>query len=136
MPSSGDIAKAYKDAQARVPARYKKGVERVVDFKERSIAGQSRYVEKMSMADVLARREKKTADMPDDEWKRKASTLGAERIARGMAANEEKRTRNYEPIRSALDGLSVPDKVVDVDANIDNILKPVVHTMRKAAGRE
>lgn len=126
MPSSAEISKRYKDAIPRVASAYKQGVEKVTDFPERAIAGQDLYVERMRDPDVLERRAAKLAKISNEDWRGPASDVGAARIGPGMAANVTKQARNYEPIRTALEGVSLPDRTGDAMANIDNRVKPVV----------
>ena len=135
MPSSSDIDRAYKEGAGRAPSRYKDAVSKTTGVIAAGVAGQKLYEQRMSDPKVLKRREEKLSKVTDSEWQKKATGLGAERIGRGMLENADKRAKNYEPIRSGLDGLSIPDRVADTDANIDARLKAVVHKMQEAAGK-
>lgn len=136
MPSSEDIDKAYIDAIARVPDRYKKAVSRVTGFKEAAIAGQGNYVRKMSEPDVLARRAEKLAEMPEGEWKKAAEEKGARNIGPGMRDGAPKRKRNYEVIRNALNGLEIGERSTDWEVNVDTRLKNTIKAMKAAAGKK
>lgn len=126
IKSSSEIAKRYEEAIPRVGPAYKKGVEGVTDWQEKAVKGQGLYEAKMSDSEVLARRGKALEKVSNEDWRGKATTLGASRIGTGMKENLAKRTKNYEPIRSAIEGVSLPDRTADPMANIDSRVKPIV----------
>ena len=126
MPSQTDIAKAYSEGASRAPGKYKDGVERTTGFKEAAIAGESLYGAKMQEVVANQTRAKGLEKISDEDWKKGVRDKGAARIGPGMTASAEKRTRNYEPFRAGLEGMSLPDKTTDPMSNIDNRLKPVV----------
>jgi len=134
MPTADDIDKAYVASTSRVPARYKAGVEKNTNQKERSIAGQTLYEAKMADPEVLRRRKTKIEESPEGAWKDGAKGPGVDRIAKGMQRAAPKRKANYEKIRSALQGAELSEKVADADTNIDNNVKKVVRIMQEAAG--
>ena len=136
MPSAEDIDKAYKEGAGRAPAKYKAKVLKTSGVIEASIAAQGLYEAKMSDPNVLARRAAKLANVTDEEWRKAASTVGAERIGKGMLAKSDKRKKNYESTRTALDGLSLPDKTTDWRANLANRAGAVIEAQKKAAGKE
>ena len=125
IKSAAEIDSKYRGAIGRVPAAYKDGITKTTGWHEKAIAGQALYEEKMSNAAILARREKALQAVSDEDWKSKAATLGAERIGRGMTENAAKRTKNYEPYRKVIEDISIPTRVADPNANIDNRLKPI-----------
>ncbi len=129
MPSQSEIKKNYTDAIPSVPAKYKKGIEGTTGFIEAAVDGQGNYETKMADPNVLARRGKNLAKLSDADWKNPAATTGASRIGAGMSANADKQARNYEPYRSALEGLTLDKRTTDPMQNIDNRVKPVVKTM-------
>jgi len=133
MPTSAAIAKAYEDAIPRVAARYKEKVGEVADFKEKTIAGHANYLIEMAKPEVLARQKEGVEEMPPGKWKDGARTKGAARIGPGMTEAKAERTKNYEPIRSGLDGFVIPDKTTDWETNIDNRSKAVVRKMKELA---
>ena len=135
MPTSAEIAKEYEDAIPRVAAKYKLKIAGVTDFKDKAIKGQTNYVTQMTKPDVLKRREDALNEMPPDTWKKGADEKGAVRIGPGMTAAKDKRTRNYESIRSGLDGLTIADRTPDWEANVEGRLKPVVRKMKEIAGK-
>jgi len=129
MPSAESIDKAYREAIPRVPAKYLERVKMVPNFKERAIEGEEAF--KAAMEKVIAeeRRKKGLELMAPDAWLKGVEKKGAKRIGDGMKIGAPKRKARYEPYRAALDGLELPDKTPDWEANIDNILKKVVKTL-------
>ena len=53
-----EISKRYEEAATIVPARYKRAIEKVSDWKTPALEGQELYETKMSMAEIRARRAK------------------------------------------------------------------------------
>ena len=129
MPSQTEIAKSYADGASRAPAKYKDGVERTTGFKEAAIAGEALYAAKMQEVISNGTRAKGLEKSSDEDWKKGVREKGAARIGPGMTAAADKRTRNYEPFRASLEGMTLPDKTTDPMANIDNRLKPVVNKL-------
>lgn len=126
IPSSAEIDKRYREAIGRASSRYKDGVQATTGWQAAAIAGESNYAAGVAAAAADGRRAKALGAVSDSEWQRKATDLGAARIGPGMTANADKRTKNYEPIRSALASLSLPARTQEPMANIDARLKPVV----------
>ena len=129
VKSAAEIDKNYRDAISRVPAKYKAGVERTTDWQEKAAAAEELWAAKIQEAAAEKRRQKGIARVSNEDWKRKAATLGAERIARGMSENADKRTKNFEPFRAALEGVSLPPRTADPLANVDNRVKPIVKAL-------
>lgn len=126
MPSASEIDAKYKEAIGRVPASYKAGVQKTTGWQAAAIAGQDLYVAKMQDSSILARRERALANTSDEAWKAKAADLGASRIGPGMSANTDKRAKNYEPYRNALESVSLAQRTADPITNVDNRVKPIV----------
>lgn len=120
IKSSAEIDANYKSALGKVPESYKRGVAQVTDWKEKAIGGQKLYQEQMSKPEVLSRREKGLAAVSNEEWKNKAAAVGASRIASGMAANSDKRAKNFEPYRNELANMELPARTSDPRANVNN----------------
>lgn len=135
IPSQADINKAWEESISRVPNRYKQGIERTQGFISAAIAGEDIWAAKTQEAIADRRRATKLGELSDTDWKNPALNKGAARIGPGMTASKDKRSRNYEPIRAALAGLSLPARVADTDTNIDNRVKLVVRTMQETAGK-
>jgi len=129
MPSADEIDRSYREAITKVPEKYKRRVQQTTGWKEAAIAGEKAYREKMEAVLAEERRAKGLDKVTEDEWKKAAVEKGARVIARNMEYAAPKRKAKYEPFRSALDGLELPDKTADPMANIDNRLKPVVRAL-------
>lgn len=129
------IKKNYTGAASEAASRYKDSIARVV-WQANAVAGHDLWVERMGDPDVQARHLSGIENSSDAAIKEGMTKKGAPVLATRMRDAADKQARGYQPIRAALDGMSIPDKVADVDSNIDNILKPVVHAMRRAAGKE
>ena len=109
IKSASEIDKNYKDGIGRAPAKYKAGVMRTSDWQEKasSEASESLWATKTAEAAAAKRRQKAVAGVSNADWQNRAATIGATRIATGMTANADKRTRNFEPYRSAIEGVSI-----------------------------
>ena len=129
IKSSTEIDKAYKDSIARVPTKYKEGIMRTTDTIAKGIAAEGLYAERMQESIAAERRKKALELVSEADWQKKASTLGAERIGKGMLANADKRSKNYEPYRSALASLDLPDRTSDPMTNVTNRVGGVVKTL-------
>ena len=126
MPSAQEIHERYLAGASKAPERYKKGIQVTSDWQQKAIEGEENYANAISQAIAEQRRAKALAAVSNADWQKKALELGAKRIADGMRANAEKRMKNYEPIRQALEALSLPPKTTDPMENIDRRLKAVV----------
>ena len=125
------MKKNFQDAVGRIPAKYKQGVQGVTGWKEAALKGQENYEKRMSDPNVLRRRARALERVSEDEWKRKASTLGAERIGRGIAENLDKWANNYKPYHEALASLELPARTTDPIQNVVNRVGKVVETLVK-----
>lgn len=127
--------KNYRAAIAQVPSKYRDAVSKTTGVIDAAIRAQGLYEEMMKRDEVLRRREQGLRKVTDADWQRAALDKGAARIGPGMEAGVAKQVANYEPIAQALEALSLPDRTADPIANIDNRVKPVVLTMKKASGK-
>ena len=131
IKSASEIDKKYKDAISRVPANYKAGVMRTSDWQEKASSNEAEDLWKAKIAEAAAanRRQKAVAAVSNADWQSKAANIGATRIGAGMTAGADKRTRNFEPFRSAIEGVSLAPRVADPMANIDNRVKPIAQAL-------
>jgi len=131
IKSASEIDSNYKGAIGRVPEAYKKGVQRTTDWQERasSESAETNYAAGVSEAAAAKRRQKAVSQVSNAEWQNAAANKGATRIGTGMTAGAEKRARNFEPYRSAIEGTSIPDRTTDPIANVDNRVKPIVQAL-------
>jgi len=131
IKSSADIAAKWEGAIGRVPAAYKKGVGATTDWAEKASSEEAEdlWREKIAEAAAAKRRQKAVSAVSNEEWKRQAVEKGSARIGAGMTAAKNKRTSNFEPYRSAIEGVSLPPKTADAMANIDARVKPIVNAL-------
>jgi len=124
-----EISKRYDEAASFVPARYKRAVEKVSDWKTPALEGQELYETKLSDATVRARRAKAIEAMSNEDWRKPAIDLGARRIGTGMKAKVDKHKKKFAPFHSALAALELPKRGPTWEENIENRLKAVVSTL-------
>ncbi|GAG60168.1 unnamed protein product [marine sediment metagenome] len=131
IKSAGQIDANYKAAIGRVPGAYKTGVMGTSDWQEKasSDAAESLYAEKVAEAVAAGRRKKAVSAVSNAEWQGAAANVGAARIGAGMTAGAGKRTSNFEPYRSAIEGVTLPARTADPLANVDARVKPIVSAL-------
>jgi len=131
IKSAGQIDANYKAAIGRVPGAYKTGVQATTDWQEKasSSAAEDLYAEKIQQAVAAKSRQRGVAGVSNAEWQGRAANVGATRIASGMTANADKRTRKFEPYRAAIEGVSLPPRSADPMANVDARVKPIVSAL-------
>ena len=131
IKSASEIDKKYKDAISRVPANYKSGVMATTNWQERAASAEAEDLWKVKIAEAAAvsRRQKAVAQVSNSEWQGKAANIGATRIGAGMTAGADKRTRNFEPYRGAIEGTTLPARTADPMTNIDNRVKGIVKSL-------
>ena len=131
IKSAGQIDANYKAAIGRVPGAYKTGVMATSDWAEKasSTEAEELYAAKIAEAVAAKRRQKAVSAVSNSEWQGRAANIGASRIGAGMSANADKRTRNFEPYRSAIEGVSLPARTADPMANVDARVKPIVSAL-------
>jgi len=69
------------------------------------------------------------SNVSNAEWQAAAANKGAARIGPGMQAGADKRTRNFEPFRTAIESVTLPDRTTDPIANVDARVKPIVQAL-------
>lgn len=130
MPSQAEIDRKYKESIGRVPSAYKDGVQKTTDWAEKASSDQAEqnYAAGVQEAAAAKRRQKAVSNVSNSEWQGKAANVGAARIGQGMTANADKRARNFEPFRSALDGKELSARTTDPIQNVERV-KEVVQTL-------
>lgn len=129
VKSAAQIAEAYNRAISAVGPAYQAGIQAANEWQGNSIAGQNLYEEKMRQQEVLARRATGIAKVSNEEWKSKSLQKGGARIGPGMEASKDKRTRNFEPYRQALESVQLPPRTADPMANVQNRVMPIVQKL-------
>ena len=124
-------------ARGRAAANYPIGVNANTNWHSQAVAGQNSYVQSMMDPNVLNRRltglQTKTRQ---EDWTSRASTLGSQRIAQGMAAGKPAYDAAATIIHSTLAGLTLAPRTTDMDQNVDNRVKPIGHALKSAFGKE
>ena len=131
IKSASQIDANYKAAIGRVPGAYKAGVQATTDWQEKasSEGAENLYAEKIQQAVAAKSRQKGVSGVSNSEWQGRAANIGATRIGAGMTANADKRTRKFEPYRSAIESVSLPPRSADPMANVDARVKPIVSAL-------
>lgn len=121
------IKKNYAAGATVAPERYKDGVKDA-SWKERAASTEAEDLFKAKMQEVIAedRRRKGIERTSESEWKNAAMDKGRRRIGEGMRTAVEKQAARYAPFKSAVEGVTLPAKVADPMANVDNRCKPIV----------
>ena len=133
VPSQADRQRAYEQSIGAVPQKYQQGIQSTNGWKEAAIAGQPLYEERMRDPEILGKRARALEKTNEAEWKNRAATVGASRIAQGMTANAAKQAANYEPIAQALRAVNLPARSADPMQNIDARVKPIVQAAVNAS---
>jgi len=123
--------KAWVDSIGRVPQRYADGVKASSGFKEKALAGQTVYEQRMRDANVLARRQKGLEKISDEDWKRGALNKGAKRIGQGMQASQDKFGTGIGKVIGALQEVDLPPRTADPEQNVLNRVLPIVRRLAK-----
>jgi len=131
IKSQAQIDANYKAAIGRVPNAYKQGVQATSDWAEKAASSEAEdlWAQKVAEAAAAKRRQKAVANVSNAEWQAAAANKGAARIAGGMTAGADKRTRNFEPHRAAIESVTLPPRTADPMANVDARVKPIVSAL-------
>lgn len=133
--SASEALENWKAAQGRVPEAYSKGVARAKNVTEKAIAGEALFAAKMQEAIANKSRAKGLEKSSDEKWRAAAQGKGAQRIAAGMAAAENEFSSGIAKVLSVIQGVSIPARVADPMANIDNRLKPIAKALHDMKGK-
>ncbi|MDI6721024.1 MAG: hypothetical protein QMD85_01445, partial [Candidatus Aenigmarchaeota archaeon] len=121
--------KNWKQAQSLVPSRYKDGVMAASNVIAKSIAAEARYAEGVQKAAANQSRAKALANVTDQDWKNKASTDGAQRIAQGMANAEPQFRAGMADVLNTLQSVQLPERTSDPMNNLINRAGPIVQAL-------
>ncbi len=125
-----EIKANYEMSTGTVTPKYTAGVARG-EWKDPALAGQGLYTQMMSNPSVLARREKGINKVSNEEWRAAAKDKGAGIIAARMKLASGKQATNFEPYRTALEGISLPAKTADPATNVINRVTPIAVKFRE-----
>lgn len=133
IKSQAEISENYDKGIARAPENYKKGIQRTNDWQEKasSESAESNYAEGVQRAAASKLRQRKVAQVSNEEWKQAAASVGSTRIGQGMKAGAGKRAKNFEPYRAFIEGTSLPDRTTDAETNVMNRVIPLAKGMQE-----
>ncbi len=128
VKSQAEIQANYTGSIGQAGARYKVGVQNATGVISASIAAEDIWAQRVQEAAARRARAKGLSKVSDEEWRAKASNLGAARIGPGMQANAAKQAANFEPFRQALSSLTLSPRTADPVSNVQRVVE-VVNTM-------
>ena len=115
----------------RVAGAYKKGVEAATNVIERSKAAEETWKAGIQAAAARDARRKGLEKVSDADWKKAAVDKGAARIGAGMTAGKEKFARGISEVIGVLQGISLPPRSIDPEANVDARVKPIARELHR-----
>jgi len=128
----------FEAAVSYIPDRYRAGVEKA-DWltPAKSDVAEKNYADAVSKAVAEKRRQKRIAELTNDDWKRAATEKGAPIIGERIRGALDKWMARWGPMYDKVAAVvpSLPPKTLDWRANINNRLVKVVETWKKAAGK-
>lgn len=126
-----EITENFIAGASRAPARYKRGVSRA-DWQTPAASESAEQNYAAGVSDAVGRKARQAGvqAVSNSEWVRAASTVGAERIGRGMQAASGKQAANWQPSRAFLEGLSLPPRTRNATENIQNRSIPVAQGLQ------
>ncbi|RLI86944.1 MAG: hypothetical protein DRP01_03120 [Archaeoglobales archaeon] len=126
--SVSEAVEAWKEAITRVPAAYKKGIQRTTGFVEKAAAAEDVWIQRIQEAAARRAREAGLRKITDDQWKKAALEKGAARIGGGMQASVERFNRGISEVISVLQGVTLPPRTADPIQNVERV-KAIVQAM-------
>lgn len=120
----------YEGSASEAVRRWKQEIPKA-DWKEPSLASGAVELHRTKTIEALdaGRREKGIEKVSDAEWRNRTVAKGGPTMASNMKVSSSKWASNFTPYKQALEALDLPAKTADVDSNIDNRLRPVVHAL-------
>ena len=129
----------YEGSIAFVKDRYLTGLEGA-DWRTNagSDNAEKLYADKIQQAISNKSRQKGIKAVSNDDWLNAAKTKGADSIQEGMRQGQEKYTKNFSPILSAMNSAAekLKPKTADIAANIQNRVLPVAMAAHEASLRK
>ena len=118
--------KNWEGAIGAVPEKYKAGVQAADSVIEKAIEAESLYAERVQQAIASGARVKGLQKTSTAEWKQRAMSKGASRIASGMNESKDKFARGMSEVLNVIEGVSIAPRTADPMANVDARVKPIV----------
>jgi len=117
-----------------IPGRYRSGVEATNNWKARATAGDDLWKTRTSEAIANNSRQKGLDKVSDSDWKNNALGKGASRIGPGIRAAVADYSKGMAAVLSAIESVSLPDRVADPEQNVINRVVPIVKALRALKG--
>lgn len=135
---TAEEAKAnFQASISYIPQRYTAGVQKA-DWltPAKSDAAERNFADGVSKAVANKTRQRKIAQLSNDDWKNAAVQKGAPIIGSRIQGALDKWMANWSPIYSKVQTsiASLPPSTTDYMANINNRLVPTVKAWKQAAG--
>ena len=118
--------KNWEGAIGGVPEKYKVGVQGADSVIEKAIEAESLYAERVQQAIASGARVRGLQKTSTAEWKSRAMSKGATRIASGMNESKDKFQRGMSEVLNVIEGVSIAPRTADPMANVDARVKPIV----------
>jgi len=133
IPSPDEWEKEYREGVARKAAKWHKrflettGIAAAAASEE----AQRAYEAKMSNPEILKLRQKKLAKLSDEDFKAPVRKAGPGIYSTAAQAKSEKAKKGVAPFLDVLRDIlpELPPRTDDVDANIDNRVKPIARAL-------
>lgn len=108
--------------------RYSAGVDGA-SWQGAAKEGQALYVEQMSNADILARRERGIDRVSDSQWRSDSKSKGSGRIGGAFRGAIDKQLTNFRPFRNRIEATSLPPRTTDGKQNLIERAGAIVDAM-------
>lgn len=120
----------YEGSASEAVRRWKLAIPKA-DWKAPSLASGAVELHRVKTIEALdaGRREKGIEAVTDADWRSRTVSKGGPTMAGNMKGSSSKWSTKFQPYKSALEAVDLPAKTADVDANIDNRLRPIVHAL-------
>lgn len=113
-----------------IPGRYKAGINATTDWKQRAEASNELWKQATQEAISNDMRAKGLSRTSDSDWKSAALEKGASRIGPGIRAAVDDYQKGMGPVISAIESVSLPDRVADAEQNVINRVLPIVKALQ------
>lgn len=136
VPDAATWEASYKDGAQRKAGKWQTNFLGATGIAAAasSDAAQMAYQAKMMDPAVLAVRQKKLKKLSDADFQAPVRAGGSGLYSSGVAAKADKAARGVAPFLGVIQGVlnTLPPKTDNVDANIDNRVKPLARALRDA----
>lgn len=120
----------YEKSASTVPEKYRSGIQDA-DWHTNasSNASEELYAQKIREAISRKARQRGISKVSNEDWKQRALDKGASQIGSAMAKSGGKWARAFQPYQEVLKSVSLPDRVADPVANVQNRVIPIVEAL-------